>query len=58
MDGTMLAVLLFNTVVAGMIYLGFMIDRVRLGRVEAALEEERAQAVTQPAPVGKEVVRV
>ncbi len=58
MDGTMLAVLLFNTFVAGLIYLGFMLDRVRLGHVEAALEEERSLAATRQAPMGKEVVRV
>jgi len=58
MDPTMLAVLLFNTVVAGLIYLGFMLDRVRLGHVEAALEEERSLAATRQAPMGKEVVRV
>jgi hypothetical protein len=58
MDSTMLAVLLFNTAVAGLIYLGFMIDRVRLGRVEAALEEERSLAATHHASVSKEVVRV
>jgi len=58
MDATMLTVLLFNTVVAGLIYLGFMLDRVRLGHVEAALEEERSLAATRQAPMGKEVVRV
>jgi heme exporter protein C len=58
MDATMFTVLLFNTVVAGLIYLGFMLDRVRLGHVEAALEEERSLAATRQAPMGKEVVRV
>mgnify|MGYP002620645895 CR=1 FL=1 len=57
MDGTMLAVLLLNTAVAGMIYLGFMLDRVRIGRVEAELEA--ARMAPAPAPGGvKEVVRV
>jgi heme exporter protein C len=57
MDGTMLAVLLFTTVVAGLIYLGFMIERVRLGRIEAELEEARTRgAVRAVAPEG--VVRV
>ena len=57
MDGSMLAVLLFTTVVAGLIYLGFMIERVRLGRIEAELEEARTRgAVRAVAPEG--VVRV
>jgi heme exporter protein C len=57
MDSTMLAVLLFTTVVAGLIYLGFMLERVRLGRVEAELEEARTRgAVRAVAPEG--VVRV
>jgi heme exporter protein C len=58
MDSTMLGVLLFNTAVAALIYLGFMFDRVRIGRVEAELEEERTTAAVSP-PVGAaEVVRV
>jgi heme exporter protein C len=56
MDSTMLMVLLFNTVVAGLIYLGFMLDRVRIGRIEAALEEERSAPPVVAAP--GEVVRV
>jgi heme exporter protein C len=58
MDPTMLGVLLFNTAVAALIYLGFMFDRVRIGRVEAELEEERTTAAVS-SPVGAaEVVRV
>ena len=55
MDPTMLAVLLFNTVVAGLIYLGFMIERVRLGRVEATAEA--VPAIATPTR-NREVVRV
>jgi heme exporter protein C len=55
MDSTMLAVLLLNTVAAGLIYAGFMIERIRVGRVEVAAEE----AFTPPAPVAAGgVVRV
>jgi heme exporter protein C len=57
MDSTMLMVLLFNTVVAGMIYLGFMLERIRIGRVEAEVEEARLRP-TASAAGGKEVVRV
>jgi heme exporter protein C len=38
----MLLTLLFNTVVMGLVYAWFMTDRVRIGALEAALEEERA----------------
>jgi heme exporter protein C len=38
----MLLTLLFNTVVMGLVYAWFMVDRVRVGSLEAALEEERA----------------
>jgi len=58
MDPTMLQVLLLNTAVAGMIYLGFMFDRVRLGRIEAELEAERAAGAVGGGAGGKEVVRV
>jgi heme exporter protein C len=57
MDSTMLMVLLFNTVVAGMIYLGFMFERIRIGRVETEIEAARLRP--SASPVGsKEVVRV
>jgi heme exporter protein C len=58
MDPTMLGVLLFNTVVAALVYVGFMIDRVRLGRIEAELEEERVTAAVSHPDGGAEVVRV
>jgi heme exporter protein C len=58
MDPTMLGVLLFNTAVAALIYLGFMFDRVRIGRVEAELEEERTAAAISPPAGAAEVVRV
>jgi heme exporter protein C len=38
----MLMTLLFNTLVAGLAYGWFMVDRVRLGRIEAELEASRA----------------
>jgi heme exporter protein C len=58
MDPTMLGVLLFNTAVAALIYLGFMFDRVRIGRVEAEFEEERTAAALSPQVGTAEVVRV
>jgi hypothetical protein len=57
MDSAMLGVLLFTTVVAGLIYVGFMLERIRLGRLEAELDEERTRSAARPtAPEG--VVRV
>lgn len=57
MESTMLFTLLFSVVTAGIIYLGFMIERVRLGRVEAELEAEHTRSALQSAaPEG--VVRV
>lgn len=53
----MLTTLLFNTVVAGLVYAWFMVDRVRLGRIEAELEEERM--AQEAVPSGERgVVRV
>ncbi|MFO7546327.1 MAG: cytochrome c biogenesis protein CcsA [Trueperaceae bacterium] len=53
MDPTMLRVLLFNVVVAGLIYLYFVAERVRIGRVGVAAATER-----EPALLPREVVRV
>lgn len=58
MDPTMLAVLLFNTLVAALIYLGFMMDRVHLGRAEAAADERRVSAAMSGQAAPGEVVRV
>ncbi|CAN5841335.1 cytochrome c biogenesis protein CcsA [soil metagenome] len=53
----MLSALLFNTVVAGLVYAWFMVDRVRLGRIEAQLED--ARVAQEAVPSGKRgVVRV
>lgn len=57
MQAEMLYALLFNTVVAGLFYAWFMVDRVRLGRIEAQLESERAARERAGAPEGG-VVRV
>lgn len=56
MDPMMLQTLLFNTAVAGLIYLGFMIERTRLGRVEAQLEEAANEGSSSASSEG--VVRV
>lgn len=53
MDPTMLRVLLFNVVVAGLIYLYFVFERVRIGRIGV-----KAAADTEPAPIRRDVVRV
>jgi heme exporter protein C len=62
MDPTMLAVLLFNTAVAALIYVGFMIERVRIGRAEAALEAALEEGHLGGSRAGtaapREVVRV
>ena len=58
MDPAMLQVLLFNTFVAGTIYLGLMFDRVRLGHIEIELEAERAAVAAGAPAVAEEVVRV
>ncbi len=54
----MLLTLLFNTVVAGLVYGWFLVDRARLGHVEAQLEQERAELELQSAPTAGGVVRV
>ena len=43
MDPTMLQVLLFNVAVGALIYGYFMIERVRLGRLEAGLQQQHDQ---------------
>lgn len=57
MDSAMLMVLLFNTAVAGLIYLGFMLERIRIGRIEVELEEEQIVPALNTR-ARKEVVRV
>jgi len=54
----MLFTLLFTTVVAGLIYAWFMVDRARLGHIEAQLEAERAERELGTAPSTGGVVRV
>ncbi len=47
-DSTMLMVLLYNVVVAALIYIYFMIERVRIGRLEAkVLEQQEAEPAIQ-----------
>ena len=55
MDSVMLQTLLFNVVVAGLIYVYFMLERVRIGRLEARLSEQQERE--ERAPHG-EVVHV
>lgn len=54
----MLFTLLFTTVVSGLIYAWFMVDRARLGHIEAQLEAERAERELGAAPSSGGVVRV
>ena len=54
MEPAMLQTLLFNVAVAGLIYVYFMFERVRIGRLEAKLSEEEER---ESAPRG-EVVHV
>jgi heme exporter protein C len=58
MAPAMLQTLLFNTVVAGLAYGWFLVDRARLGHVEAQLEQERAELELGSAPAAGGVVRV
>src|SRR5690606_34264208 len=53
MDSTMPTILLINTAVAGLIYLFFVSERIRIGRIAVAKRQER-----EPLPVSSEVVRV
>lgn len=53
MDSTMLTILLINIAVAGLIYLFFVSERIRIGRAVVAKRQAR-----EPAPVSSEVVRV
>jgi heme exporter protein C len=53
MDPTMRWILLFNVVVAALVYAYFVLERVRIGRMQAKLEEKQ----TEPKLQG-EVVRV
>lgn len=55
MDPTMLAVLLANVAIAGVIYLAFVSVRVRIGRAERARDARRD---ADPTPAPQEVVRV
>ena len=53
MDPTMLTILLVNVAIAGLIYLFFVSERIRIGRVTVAKRQAR-----EPVPVSSEVVRV
>lgn len=55
MDGTMLMVLLFNVVVAALVYLVFVSERVRIAKLEHDLSEERESELPS---VQGDVVRV
>lgn len=55
MDGSMLQALLVNVAAAALIYLFFMVERARVGRLEAQLETEREKTL-QSAP--QEVIHV
>jgi len=53
MDSSMLRILLINIVVAGLIYLFLVSERIRIGR--SVVDKRRAR---EPAPVSSEVIRV
>ena len=53
MDASMLRILLINIAVAGLIYLFFVSERIRIGRAAVAKRQAR-----EPVPVSPEVVRV
>ncbi len=55
MDGSMLQALLFNVVAAGLIYLYFMLERVRIGRLEA---KQGTALETRDLGAPKEVIHV
>lgn len=57
MGAPFLRILLFNAVAAALVYLYFTLERVRLGRLEAGLDELDEQREDDPSLVG-EVVRV
>jgi len=53
MDPTMLTILLINVAIAGLIYLFFVSERIRIGRIAVARRQAR-----ESVPVSTEVVRV
>ncbi len=55
MDGSMLQALLFNVVAAGLVYLYFMLERVRIGRLEA---KQGTALETRDLGAPKEVIHV
>ncbi len=57
MDRTMLMILLFNVVIAGLIFFYFVSERIRIGKVYLAAED-RLAAGRRPAMPSTEVVRV
>ncbi len=58
MDSRMLFVLLYNVGVAALIYVYLMIERVRIGRLEARLEETLEKAAEKDTVTRGEVVHV
>ena len=58
MDGSMVQVLLVNVAAAAVLYLYFMLERVRLGRLEAGLSEAKDARVVAGAGSDREVIHV
>lgn len=58
MDGSMVQVLLVNVAAAAAVYLYFVLERVRLGRLEAGLSEAKDARVVAGAGSDREVIHV
>ena len=58
MDGSMVQVLLVNVAAAAVLYVYFMLERVRLGRLEAGLNEANDARVVAGAGGDREVIHV
>ncbi len=58
MDGSMVQVLLTNVVAAAILYVYFMLERVRVGRLEASLSDVQDAGAAQSRDTGQEVIHV
>ncbi len=58
MDGSMVQVLLTNVVAAAVLYVYFMLERVRVGRLEASLSDVQDAGAAQGRDTGQEVIHV
>ncbi len=58
MDGSMVQVLLTNVAAAAVLYVYFMLERVRVGRLEASLSDVQDAGAVQSRDTGQEVIHV